>query len=143
MDLSEQQPPALITTSGDPTAKISYLRSAIQAANNTPSTSGTPNTINLVPVGTYDLTTGTAGTGGTAELEIGTADQPKHSDRRNSEAGTIINQTVAGARIFDIDLPSNGGILSSYSDLTIEGGSATDGGGAVLFGGGDGRSGDL
>jgi hypothetical protein len=117
--------------------KIS-LREAIIAANNTPSASGTPNTINL-PDGTYNLTTGTAGTGGTAELAIGTTGVNENTIIvGTSEAGTIINQTVSGARIFDIDLPSGGNIVSSYSNLTIENGQSTDGGGAVLFGGGTG-----
>ncbi len=128
-----------ITASGNPTAIGQVtLRSAIQAANNTSSGVGTPNTINL-PDGTYDLTTGTAGTGGTAELAIAPdATNQNTVIQGTSEAGTIINQTVAGARIFDIDLPSGGNVVSSYSNLTIEGGSVTDGGGAVLFGGGTG-----
>ena len=123
---------ALIASPGAD-GKIS-LREAIEAANNTPSAMGTPNTINL-PDGTYTLSTGTAGTGGTAELEIGTTTNLDTVIQGTSEAGTIIDQTVSGAHIFDIDLPSNGGILSSYSELTIENGASTDGGGAVLFGG--------
>ena len=124
-----------ITASGDPTAIGQVtLRSAIQAANNTPSASGTPNTINL-PDGTYDLTTGTAGTGGTAELEIGTTTNLDTVIVALPKPARLSIRPSPALRIFDIDLPSNGGILSSYSDLTIENGTSTDGGGAVLFGG--------
>ncbi len=132
-----------VITAGAGVGQVS-LRSAIQAANDTPSASGTPNIINL-PNGTYNLTTGAGDTGSdnsTAELGIAPdASNPVNLDTMivgTSQSGTVINQTVANARVFDIDFNSNGNIQFSASNLTIEGGSDTMGGGGVLFGGGTG-----
>jgi hypothetical protein len=107
--------------------KIS-LREALMAANNTPSTAGSPNTIN-VPDGTYDLTMG--------ELPVGNATNLDTVIVGTSLANTIIEHDTgtANARVFDVDLSLLANVQFSISNCTIAHGRATTfGGGGIITG---------
>jgi hypothetical protein len=119
----------LASPGGD--GKIS-LREAIEAANNTPSTALSPNFINI-PDGHYVLTAG--------ELPVGTLAGVSVVNQATritgtSQAGTILDTTTAGSRIFNLDNTRTGGVSVAIMSMTIEHGSPlTTGGGAILAGG--------
>ncbi|MBK9940225.1 MAG: Ig-like domain repeat protein [Kouleothrix sp.] len=120
------------------------LREALASANSnsniggcTGAGGGVPFTINL-PAGTYTLTVD--------ELQVGDA---SNTDTRIIGAGassTIIQQTVASRRVFDVNPPVSGAVASnvalSISGVTITGGNAPSDnfGGAGIFAGGPGNS---
>jgi len=102
------------------------LRSAIEAAN----TEAGATTI-LIPPGTYNLTLGEldiAPTGGETNTILATG----------SALNTIVNQTDASNRVFNIDANSAGGVDVGLIGITIQGGhDQADllGGAGILAGG--------
>ena len=120
------------------------LREALASANSntnvggcTGSGGGVPFTINL-PAGTYNLTVD--------ELQIGDA---SNTDTRIVGAGassTIIRQTTANRRVFDVNPPVSSvvapNVALSVSGVTITGGNSPSDnfGGAGVFAGGPGNS---
>ena len=110
------------------------LRGAVTAAN-----SDAGSTINFQQPGTYQLTQGNATTIG--ELQV-TALMTIDAQGQ----AVVIQQTVAGDRVLDVDPPGSGGVIFHLTGVTIEGGDDTDsgftgaagtqglGGGAILVG---------
>jgi CSLREA domain-containing protein/uncharacterized repeat protein (TIGR01451 family) len=120
------------------------LREAIASANTntnvggcTGSGGGVPFTIN-VPAGTYNLTVD--------ELILGDATNTNTSIVGAGAASTIIRQTVANRRVFDINPPVSSvvapNVSVSMSGVTISGGNSPSDnfGGAGIFAGGPGNA---
>ena len=107
----------------DSTGHVS-LRSAIEAAN---VQSGAV-TIN-VPAGTYNLSLG--------EIDLAPGGDRTEIITGAGSASTIVNQTDGVNRVFNVDFNSDGGTVTTFSGLTIQGGTdATDqlGGAGILAG---------
>ena len=102
------------------------LRSAIEAAND----QGGTTTIN-VPPGTYNLSISPF------ELQVGSGSGQNISINGTGTPGnTIVHQTVAGNRVFDVDFFVVGDVTVSISNLTISGGQGDlFGGGGIVAGG--------
>jgi hypothetical protein len=104
------------------------LRAALQAADITPSSAASPNLIQLSP-GTYVLTQGELAFGNSTNLctqilGLGAPDN------------TIIRQTTAASRVFDINFYVVANVAASIQNVTITGGSGgVFGGGGILAGG--------
>ena len=87
-----------------------------------------------LPAGTYHL-----GSVGTGELRIGNISGQNIAIKGlGTPANTIIDQTVAGSRIFNYDNNQVGTVAGSLSNVTIQGATNVNkqfGGGAILAGG--------
>ena len=104
--------------------KIS-LREAVLAANNTPGAN-----VITVPAGTYNL-----GNVGTIELQPGMTTGASLSIAGAGPGVTVVHQTIANQRVFDVDANTVGTITVTLSGMTISGGTGTSfGGGAILAG---------
>ncbi len=113
-------------TSGAGTDGNLSLREAICEANNA---SGAQ-TIS-VGAGTYNL-----GNVGTSELQVGKNAGANITITGAGAASTIIHQTIASQRVFDLDFNVNGNVTVNISGVTISGGTGTAfGGGGILAGG--------
>jgi len=110
------------------------LREAITSANTdtnfggcTGAGGGGPFTI-VVPAGTYDLTAG--------EIGVGTNSGTNITISGAGSGSTIIHQSTASSRVFNLDPNVVGNVAVTISGVTISGGFAqTLGGGAILGGG--------
>ena len=111
--------------------KIS-LREAIQAANNTASSAGSPNVINL-PAGDYRLTGGQL----TVSPKVGAGVVNLASQIQGAASATTIiehDTSTADARIFEVDPDLAGNVVFSVAHVTVAHGRNGAGGGAVLSG---------
>jgi hypothetical protein len=116
--------PALTSGTG-PDGHLS-LREAICEANN----AGGAQTIS-VPAGTFNLANV-----GTVELQVGSASGANITITGAGASSTIIHQTIANQRVFDLDVTGAGNVTVDISDVTISGGTGTTfGGGGILAGG--------
>jgi len=108
------------------------LRGAISFANLSPGT-----TIN-VPAGTYNLTISGAGEGFSGDNSVGDLDITGNNTSivGAGSAVTIIHQTSAGDRVFEVNPFLVAGLVTSISGVTISGGTETTGvgGGGILSG---------
>jgi len=108
------------------------LRGAIAFANLSPGT-----TIN-VPAGTYNLTISGAGEGFSGDISVGDLDVIGNNTSivGAGSAVTIIHQTSAGDRVFEVNPFLVAGLVTSISGVTISGGTETTGvgGGGILSG---------
>jgi len=108
------------------------LRGAITFANLSPGT-----TIN-VPAGTYNLTISGAGEGFSGDISVGDLDVIGNNTSivGAGSAVTIIHQTSAGDRVFEVNPFLVAGLVTSISGVTISGGTETTGvgGGGILSG---------
>jgi CSLREA domain-containing protein len=109
------------------------LREAITSANTNfnfggcTDAAGGPFTIN-VPAGTYSLTAG--------ELQVGTSSGANITISGAGSGNTIIHQSTANSRIFNLDPSMVGNVAVSISGVTISGGFAQAFGGGAILGGG-------
>jgi hypothetical protein len=114
-----------LTSGTGPDGHLS-LREAICEANNA---SGAQ-TIS-VPAGTFNLANV-----GTVDLQVGSASGANITITGAGASSTIIHQTIANQRVFDLDFTGAGNVTVDISNVTISGGTGTTfGGGGILAGG--------
>lgn len=126
-----------VTTTADEngTGAGCSLREAITTANNNSNfggctgAAGGPFTIN-VPAGTYNLSASPF------ELQVGTSSGRNITIAGAGAANTIIHQTIANQRVFDLDPNVSGSVTVNISGVTISGGTGTAFGGGGILGGG-------
>ena len=113
------------------------LRGSVTFAN------ANPGTTISVPAGTYNLTIPGAAEGFSGNNAIGDLDVRGNNTSivGSGAATTIINQTINGHRVIEVDPLLNVSFIASISDVTISGGRETTGvGGGGMIGGSIGNS---